>query len=206
MLRTLRRYVIGLALLGFACRAFVPVGYMPAAITDGGPIVLCHGGPVGAWLADAGSRNGHGLFGAKLALGSRAAFVEPRVSLTINDFAFDDDSAYGDNELPAAPSYVVRGEIVYRSRNGIYGGPTLDFVGARYADFANTYEIGSYRLLGLRAGWSTDRLHVFIEARNLRDEAYVASHSVRNVAAANDAILSPGEPLSAYLGFSVQIE
>jgi hypothetical protein len=63
MLRTLRRYVIGLALLGFACRAFVPVGYMPAAITDGGPIVLCHGGPVGAWLADAGSRNGHGGHG-----------------------------------------------------------------------------------------------------------------------------------------------
>lgn len=36
--------------IGFACRALVPVGYMPAALGEGGPFVLCHGGGAGAFL------------------------------------------------------------------------------------------------------------------------------------------------------------
>lgn len=36
--------LVWLACLGFACRALVPVGYMPAPLADGGPIRLCHGG------------------------------------------------------------------------------------------------------------------------------------------------------------------
>ena len=134
-----------------------------------------------------------------------AGTLEPLLSLTLNDFGFDGDATYGDNELPAAPGHVLRGEIVYRGRSGFFVGPTFDVVGARFADFANTDEVESYTLLGLRAGWSRERLSVFLEARNLRDEAYIASHGVRNVAGPGDAILNPGEPLSAYVGFAWQI-
>lgn len=47
--RLLRRRLLtsGLA-LAFACRALVPVGFMPAPLDSGGPIVLCPGGAGGA--------------------------------------------------------------------------------------------------------------------------------------------------------------
>ncbi len=138
---------------------------------------------------------------SRLALGdSGNHYVEPLVSITINDFAFENDPDYGNNRLPAAPDYAVRGEVIYRNSNGFYFGPTLEFVGDRYADFVNDYSIDSYSLLGLRAGWSDDRWGVYADIVNLLDETYVASHSVRNVAAADDAILNPGAPLSAYVG------
>jgi iron complex outermembrane receptor protein len=132
--------------------------------------------------------------------------LQPLVSLTVNDFSFDGDPSYGNNELPAAPKYFVRGEVIYRAGNGFYVGPTFDIVGDRYADFANAYTVDSYGLLGLRAGWSNDRWRVFAELRNLEDEVYVVSHGVRNVAAGDDAILNAGEPLSGYFGIQMQLE
>ena len=45
---------------------------------------------------------------------------------------------------------------------------------------------------------------MFVEVRNLLDEEYVATHSVRDAAAATDELLNPGEPLSAYAGVRVQ--
>lgn len=53
------------------------------------------------------------------------------MSTTLNDFSFDDDANYGNNDLPAAPDYVVRGEMLYRNSNGFYTGPTFDFIGRR---------------------------------------------------------------------------
>jgi len=132
--------------------------------------------------------------------------LQPLVSLTVNDFSFDGDPVYGNNELPAAPEYFVRGELIYRGANGFYIGPTFDLVGDRYADFANTYTVDSYNLLGLRAGWSNDRWRVFAELRNLEDEVFVVSHGVRNVATGDDAILNAGEPLSGYFGIQMQLE
>jgi iron complex outermembrane receptor protein len=129
-----------------------------------------------------------------------AGALQPLVSLTINDFRFDNDSAYGSNDLPAAPDHFIRGELIYRSGNGFYIGPTIELVGERWADFANTYRIDPHTLLGLRAGWANDRWRTFAELRNLGNEEYVVSHSVRNVAAAGDRILNPGEPRSAYFG------
>ena len=41
---------------------------------------------------------------------------------------------------------------------GFYAGPTFDLIGTRYVDFANTYSVGSYGLLGARAGFSTGQL------------------------------------------------
>jgi iron complex outermembrane receptor protein len=146
-----------------------------------------------------------GLFRARLPLGKAGGgSIHPLVSVTVNDFKFAGDAIYGDNTLPAAPKYAVRSEVVFRGRNGFEVGPTFDIVGERYADFANTYKVPGYRLLGLRAGWSNDRLRVFAELHNLGDEEYVGSHSVRNVAHESDAILNPGEPLSAYVGVSMQ--
>lgn len=45
-----RQVFLRLAFLGFTCRALIPVGFMPAALADGGPITVCHGGPAGAFF------------------------------------------------------------------------------------------------------------------------------------------------------------
>jgi len=47
----MRRILFRLALIGFLCRALVPAGFMPAPLSDGGPIRLCHGGQAGAAFA-----------------------------------------------------------------------------------------------------------------------------------------------------------
>jgi iron complex outermembrane receptor protein len=126
------------------------------------------------------------------------------LSITLNEFSFDDDRFYGDNALPAAPGYVIRGEVLYRHSRGFYVGPTFDLVDGRFADFANTYRVDSYGLLGLRCGWSNGRWRAFAELRNALDEKHVASHGVRDVAADDAPLLNPGEPVSAYFGLQAQ--
>jgi iron complex outermembrane receptor protein len=146
------------------------------------------------------------LVGASFGVGGSSTHrVEPLVSLTFNDFSFDSDAVYGDNDLPAAPDYVLRSEVLYRNVSGFFVGPTFDLVGKRYADFSNTYRIGSHNLLGLRGGFSGTKWEVFGELRNLLDEEYVATLSVRNQATADAAILNPGAPRSAYLGVRIQL-
>ncbi|ANO52120.1 hypothetical protein BA177_13770 [Woeseia oceani] len=127
-------------------------------------------------------------------------YLAPLVSLTVNEFSFEGDAVYGANQLPAAPDYVLRGEMMYRNDRGFQVGPTFERVGKRYADFANTYTIDSYALMGLRAACSGERFSVNATVNNVFDENYVANHSVRNIAAESDAILNPGTPVSAYVG------
>jgi iron complex outermembrane receptor protein len=137
------------------------------------------------------------LVAASLPVGR--ARIEPQLALTVNRFSFDGDAAYDDNDLPAAPRYALRGEVLYH-RGGAYLGPTFDFVGRRYADFANTYVIDSHALLGLRGGFTAERWELFAELRNLTDERYIATVNVLDVAAANARVLYPGAPRSAYAG------
>lgn len=144
------------------------------------------------------------LVGASLAFGGGAHRIEPLLGATWNAFAFDGDASYGDNTLPAAPAYAMRGEVMYRHAGGFFAGPTFDLVGARWADFANTYKVGSYRLLGLRAGIERPRWQLYGELRNLLDEHYVATLGVRDRAAADAAILQPGMPRSVYVGMRLR--
>jgi iron complex outermembrane recepter protein len=141
------------------------------------------------------------LLGASFPLDDAGAHrIEPLFSLTLNHFRFDGDAVYGNNKLPAAPDYAIRGELLYRNAEGFFVGPTVDFVGDRYADFSNTYTVDAYTLWGLRAGLVKKAWELYAEIRNITDKEYIARSSVKDVAAANAAILSPGEPRSAYVG------
>ena len=144
------------------------------------------------------------LVGASFALAGDAHRLEPLLSLTINDFSFDSDAVYGDNDLPAAPKYAARGEVIYRHSSGFFAGPTFDLIGKRYIDFANTTRVGSYELLGLRGGFSGKRWEVFGEVRNLTDKDYIGTFSVLNQATGDDAVYMPGAPRSVYAGARVQ--
>lgn len=144
------------------------------------------------------------LVGASFAAGRRGHRIEPLLSVTFNAFSFDADPEYGSNRLPSAPRYFVRGEVMYRHASGFSVGPTFDLVGARYTDFANTYRVASYSLLGVRAVFSTDRWEVFAEGRNLRDDPYVATVLVKDVASPDSSMLFPGAPRSFYIGARYQ--
>lgn len=130
--------------------------------------------------------------------------LEPLVSFTLNGFSFDGDPDYGDNTLPAAPGYVVHGEVLYRLPNGFFAGPTFDLVDDRYVDFANSHEVGAYQLLGFRAGLNRAAWQAFVEFRNLTDEAYISSFSVVNQYATSSRIFNTGEPRSVYAGLQMR--
>ena len=145
------------------------------------------------------------LWGASLAVDDAGTHrLDPMLSLTVNDFNFDDDPVYGNNQLPAAPGYALRGELLYRHASGFYVGPTFDVIDSRYADFANTYKVDNYKLLGLRSGYTTERWEVFAQVENTLDTEYVATLSVRDIATPEAEILNPGAPLSFYAGVRMQ--
>ena len=141
------------------------------------------------------------LVGASFALDDAGVHrIEPLVNLTLNHFRFQGDATYGNNRLPAAPRYAIKGEVLYRHASGLFFGPTFDIVGRRFADFSNTYTVDAYTLWGLRAGYTARQWEVYGELRNAGDRKYVSYFSVRDVAGANAAILNPGEPRSIYVG------
>ena len=142
------------------------------------------------------------LLGASFAAG--AGRIEPLMSFTLNEFSFDSDPVYGGNDLPAAPHYFIHGEVLYR-QGAFFAGPTFDLVGKRFADFANTYEVDSHELLGLRAGYSAERWEIFAEARNLLAEDYVATVGVLEEAGPGARVLYPGAPRSVYAGILVRL-
>jgi iron complex outermembrane recepter protein len=140
------------------------------------------------------------LLGASFAMGDGSHRLDPLLNLTYNAFKFDSDPNYDSNRLPAAPRYFVRGEILYRNVAGFFAGPTFDLIGKRYVDFANTYSVKSYGLIGARAGYNADKWEVFAEGRNLTDRKYVATVVVKDRADAGMELLYPGSPRSVYVG------
>src|SRR5690606_10903385 len=144
------------------------------------------------------------LVGGSLTLGAGRR-IAPLVSFTLNEFSFDDDTLYGNNSLPAAPGYVIHGEILYRSSNGFFAGPTFDVVDERYADFLNSYKVDSYNLLGFRAGLNRTNWQAFIEFKNLTDEEYVSTFSVINQYGPDSAIFNTGEPRALYAGVQIRL-
>lgn len=145
-----------------------------------------------------------GLIGGQFALDDKGTHsIAPMISITYNHFNFDGDRVYGNNRLAAAPDYFLKGEVLYRHASGFFVGPTFDAVGKRYADFANTYKVSGYGLLGARTGWSNDHYKVFFEARNLLDKNYVSSNSVVERGTAASQVLNSGAPVSFFGGVEV---
>jgi iron complex outermembrane recepter protein len=139
------------------------------------------------------------LLGASFAIGGGHR-VEPLLNMTFNAFSFDSDPAYRNNRLPAAPRHFVRGEVLYRDASGFFAGPTFDFIGNRYVDFANSYSVDAYALFGVRAGFTSDHWEIFAEVRNLLDKQYIAAVVVKDQASPATPLLHPGAPRSAYVG------
>lgn len=125
---------------------------------------------------------------------------------TFSDFRFDDDAAWGDNELPGAPRHFVRLEALYKSPKGFYAGPNVEWVPLAYhVDNANAVQTESYAILGLRAGYdASENVSFYVDARNLTDEKHISSASIAATANAASALFEPGDGRSVYLGMKVR--
>ena len=162
------------------------------------------GSPIAANFNSTVHAGVEGLIGGSFALDGKGTHtIKPMLSYTINHFTFDNDRLYGNHALPAAPDYFLKGEAMYHHISGYFIGPTFDVVGQRWSDYANTYKINPYQLLGLRTGWSNSHYKVFVEGRNLLDTVYIANTNILNTATTVDAMLNAGAPLSFYGGIEI---
>lgn len=128
-----------------------------------------------------------------------------KLAYAFNDFFFDDDPSWGSNELPGAPRHFLRSELHYAHAAGFYLAPNVEWVPDGFdVDNANTVQTRRYALLGLRAGYEHGaRWSVYVDARNLADEEYIASASVVAQANAGSTIFEPGDGLALFAGVNV---
>lgn len=129
-----------------------------------------------------------------------------QLAYTFNDFYFDDDARWGRNELPGAPRHYLRAALTYRHASGFYFGPNLEWLPQAYdVDNANTRETDAYALAGLRAGYDPGgRWSLYLDARNLGDEKYIASASAAAVASDSSALYEPGSGRAIFGGLNLR--
>ena len=130
-----------------------------------------------------------------------------RAAWTYGRFKFDRHSVggvdYSGNTIAGLPPHLVRGELVWENAAGYYFGPTFEWVPRKsYIDHRNTFAADPYALLGLKVGRRVcEGLSWFVEARNLTDETYAATHNViDNAAGADQRAFLPGDGRSLFAG------
>ena len=127
-----------------------------------------------------------------------------RQTYTYSDFRFDGDVQYGDNDLPIVPKHFYRAELRYQNAAGWFVAPSVEWSASDiWIDYRNTRKAPSYAVLNLGAGWTvTDRVSVFLDARNLTDEAYVSNTQAAITWTAGSAVLWPGDGRGLYAGIT----
>src|SRR5690606_6679873 len=125
---------------------------------------------------------------------------------TYSDFRFDGDSRHGNNRLPGIPPHQLRAEVLYRTPDGFFAGPGVEWMPTGFhVDNANQFKVDSYALLGFRMGYDTGSgWSVYLEGRNLLDKRYISSTIVAGVAAADSALFSPGTGRSVHAGLRLR--
>ncbi|MEW5685880.1 MAG: TonB-dependent receptor [Pseudomonadota bacterium] len=125
-----------------------------------------------------------------------------RQTWTWSDFRFRDDVQYGDNRLPVVPRHAYRAELRYEHPAGWWIAPALEWQASDvWVDFANTTKAPSYAIWNLGAGYRVNsRLSLFLDARNLADEAYISNVQPQVRATAASAAYWPGDGRAVFGG------
>ena len=120
---------------------------------------------------------------------------------TYSDFRFAGDAQYGDNTLPVVPEHVYRAELRVGT-DRLHVSPGLEWVvDGPYADYNNTTRLDGYVLLGATASWSvTDKMDLFLDARNLTDEDAIGDVSAVVTADPTSSIYYPVERRAIFGG------
>ncbi len=131
------------------------------------------------------------------------AWATVRLNGLYNDFALDNDAAFGNNTLPGIPQFLLRSE--WRADIGQqFVAVTTETADKTFIDFANSFAADGYTVFGLKTGGTLlPGLGWFAEARNLADKKYAASTGVIRNAMGNDqAQFLPGDGRSVYAGLT----
>lgn len=128
-----------------------------------------------------------------------------RQTYTWSDFRFDGDVQYGDNRLPIVPEHFYRAELRYDHPGGWFVAPSLEWSASKiWVDYKNTRSAPSYAILNFNAGWKVaEQVSLFLDARNLTDEAYVSNVQAQTVWTAASAAYWPGDGRSVFGGVTV---
>ncbi|PLR20309.1 TonB-dependent receptor [Caulobacter zeae] len=128
-----------------------------------------------------------------------------RQTYTLSDFRFDGDAQYGDNRLPIVPKHFYRAELRYDAAARWFLAPSVEWSASdQWIDYKNTRTAPSYAILNLNAGWkATDKVSLFLDARNLTDEAYVSNVQAATTWTAATAAVWPGDGRSVFGGVTV---
>ena len=103
------------------------------------------------------------------------------LAYTWSDFTFDrfrdrEGNRFDGNKIPGVPDNQIHIGLDYRHPDGFYAGWDLLYAGSFFADNANTVKSDSYKLSGLRAGythkWNRLEISPFAGLNNLLDEEY----------------------------------
>ena len=133
--------------------------------------------------------------------------VQWQNAYTFSDFTFRGDRQYGDNRLAGVPPHVYKTALRYTDPAGWYVAPNVEWVpvGAD-VDFANTLDAPGYAVLGTEAGYKiSENVNVFVDVRNLTDEAYISNFStISKATPSNSQVFYPGEGRSVYAGIVVR--
>jgi iron complex outermembrane receptor protein len=131
--------------------------------------------------------------------------VRLRQTYTWSDFHFDGDAQYGNNRLPIVPEHFYRAELRYEHPAGWFIAPSVEWSASDiWVDFKNTTKAPAYAILNLNAGWNvTDKVSVFLDARNLADKAYISNVQPFVAATAATAAYWPGDGRSVFGGVTV---
>lgn len=131
-----------------------------------------------------------------------------RLALTYGDYRFQNNAQYGNNQLPGAPPYYIRGEARYESSFGLYIAPNLEWVPqGYYVDNVNNpaFMTAPYALLGIKAGYTGFKgIEIFLDARNLTNRMYVSNVGVINTATAASQLYNPGDGASIFAGIQAR--
>ncbi|HUF17646.1 MAG TPA: TonB-dependent receptor [Thermoanaerobaculia bacterium] len=121
-----------------------------------------------------------------------------RVAYTYSQFRFVNDPVFGNNDLPGAPSHLLRAQFRYHDTIGFWLAPALDWSpSSYYVDSANENENDAYAVLNLTAGFGKGPWEVIAGWNNVTDEPYSASVQVDS---AIGTFFEPAQGRSFWLG------
>jgi iron complex outermembrane receptor protein len=134
-----------------------------------------------------------------------AAAWRLRQTWTWSDFRFDADKQFGDNRLPIVPEQFYRAELRYDDPRGWFVAPSVEWSASDiWVDYRNTTKAPAYAIVNLNLGWTlNDKVALFLDARNLADQAYVSNVQAAIAATSATAAYWPGDGRAVFAGLTV---
>jgi iron complex outermembrane receptor protein len=124
---------------------------------------------------------------------------------TFKTFSEPGGKVFDGHRIPGVPQHQFHLDLAWRQSSGFYAGWDLLYVGAFFADNANSVKTDSYLVSNLRAGyrWSSRRweLQPFLGVNNLFDETYMGNIRIN---AAFGRYFEPAPQRNVYAGVELR--